>query len=425
MAGIFIAGCALKHPKPHINKNPQNFFKGEDSYIIKALFYEQNGEYQKSIPIYKFLYEKTKQPVFYEKIVQDLYQSKKFNKTITTAQKFLKKRFDKKILEYEIFALINLKKYNEAKEILLKKLNKKDTFFYSMMSYIYLMQDNYQEAVYYMKSLYALNPNRQTLLELSDLLIKMHKYNEALAYLRTHLNLYGCDPEICQRLILIYRQLYDLENLAVIYEKMGKYNPRYYLMALNIYMDQKDYKNAKRIILKYGLDREYLMFLYAQMHKYKKAAKVAFELYKKYGDDKFLVKYCEYMYKSNPDKRELKKIVFYLKKLTSKYDSAYLYNFLGYILINYDINPHEGIFYVKKALQLIPDNPEYIDSLAWGYYKIGKCKEAWNIIKNVRINDPEIIKHKKLIKRCLNDIGKNHKQNKRRIGKKKIETKHK
>jgi tetratricopeptide (TPR) repeat protein len=287
------------------------------------------------------------------------------------------------------------------------------------MSYIYLIEGKYDQAVYYMKSLYALNPNKQTLLRLADLLIKLHKYNEALAYLRTHLSLYGCDPDICQRLVVIYRELYDLQSLAVIYEKMGQFNPRYYLLALNIYMDEKDYKDAKRIILKHSLDREYLMFLYAQMHKYKKAAQIAYDLYKKEKNDKFLLKYCQYLYKSRPNKKELSQIVKYLKLLSDKYESAYIDNFLGYVLINYDINPKEGMYYVKKALSLIPNNPEYLDSLAWGYYKLRECEKAWKIVNKIKTLDDIIEFHKKHIKRCLNDIGKNHKPNEKRFGKKK------
>ncbi len=71
---------------------------------------------------------------------------------------------------------------------------------------------------------------------------------------------------------------------------------------------------------------------------------------------------------------------------------------------------------------LNPESEEYIDSLAWGYYKLGKCKEAWEIIKYIKLNDQEINMHKEKIKKCLkgeNDTRKNNKKNKRRSVKKK------
>ena len=73
---------------------------------------------------------------------------------------------------------------------------------------------------------------------------------------------------------------------------------------------------------------------------------------------------------------------------------------MGYILIDNDIDVKEGIKYVEKALEFDPNNEEYIDSLAWGYYKLGKCKEAWEIIKHIKLDNEEIKKHKEAIKKC-------------------------
>jgi hypothetical protein len=70
-------------------------------------------------------------------------------------------------------------------------------------------------------------------------------------------------------------------------------------------------------------------------------------------------------------------------------------------------------------LEIKPDEKAYIDSLAWGYYKLHKCKIAWDIIKNIDTEDKEINKHKKLIKRCLDDFRKNYKKNERKLKKRK------
>jgi hypothetical protein len=109
-----------------------------------------------------------------------------------------------------------------------------------------------------------------------------------------------------------------------------------------------------------------------------------------------------------------------LKFLAKLYpNNDFINNFLGYLLIDFDINPKEGLKYVKKALQIKPDDIAYIDSLAWGYYKLHKCKIAWDVIKNINTDDKEINRHKKLIKRCLNDFRKNNKKNKRKFKKRK------
>jgi len=268
-----------------------------------------------------------------------------------------------------------------------------------------------------LRSFYAINPNKKNLLNLVDVLIKLKKYNEALAYLRTHLKLYGCEYDVCMRLIYIYKSLYDYKNLANIYEKLGEFDLKYYVLAFNIYIQNKEFKKAKRLAEKLGED--YLLFLYEKEKKYKKASNIALKLFNKTKNDAYLLKYCELLYWDSPTKKELLEMVERLEYLANKYKNDYLYNFVGYVLIDKDIDVKKGIKYVIKALNKKPDNFEYIDSLAWGYYKLGKCEDAWEIIKIINLKDPEIEKHKKLIKRCMDDFRKNNSKNERRFKKKK------
>jgi len=414
---LFLSGCSVK--KPAIGKK---VIPDEDEYIIKALFYEEKNNLPAAIETYKFLHEKTKKNVYYEKMIEDLFFIKKYKKVLSLSDKYLSENFDKKIFMYKILTLLELNKIQEAKNELLSTLNKKDEFFYRMMSYIYLKEKNYKKAAEYLKSLYALNHNKETLLELVDVLIKNKQFNEAMAYIRTHLNMYGCEYDVCLRAAIIYKQTYDYENLASIYEKMGKFDNKYIMFALRIYLDNAEYKKALKLIDKYNLGDEYRLIVYENAKNYKKAAFYAKKLYEENAGLPYLLKYCLYIYQANPTKETVKEIAPKLKYLLKFYNSAYLYNFLGYVLIDKDINIKEGLKYVKKALELNPESEEYTDSLAWGYYKLSKCQEAWEIIKNITLDDKEINLHKQKIKQCLkaeNDTRKNNKKNKRRLSKKK------
>ena len=51
-------------------------------------------------------------------------------------------------------------------------------------------------------------------------------------------------------------------------------------------------------------------------------------------------------------------------------------NYYGYILIDHDLDINKGIKFVEKALEVEPNSAYYIDSLAWGYFKLGNCKKA-------------------------------------------------
>ena len=83
-----------------------------------------------------------------------------------------------------------------------------------------------------------------------------------------------------------------------------------------------------------------------------------------------------------------------------------LLNYLGYLLIDKDVDPKVGMVYVEEALKQEPDSPFYLDSLAWGYYKLGQCKKADGIMKKVLKamqgeHDEELDKHLEAIEACL------------------------
>ena len=282
-----------------------------------------------------------------------------------------------------------------------------------------MKEGNYKEALIYTKSNYALNPTISNLLNLVDNLLRIKNYNEAIAYLQTYINENGCNYIVCVKLANIYKNLYEINNLAYVYEKLGVYNEKFYIMALNLYMEEGDYNRAIKLINKYNLSKNYLLYIYEEKGAYKKAALLALYLYTTKGDINYLIKYVIDCYQVCKDKNSLKDIVNKLKFILTKVKNSQLYNMLGFILINEDINPKEGLEYVQKALKVEPSNSEYIDSLAWGYYKLGKCKEAWEIIKSINSEDEEILRHKKLIKRCLDDFRENNSKNKREFSKKK------
>ena len=73
------------------------------------------------------------------------------------------------------------------------------------------------------------------------------------------------------------------------------------------------------------------------------------------------------------------------------------------MLIDHDIDVEKGIELVQKALKAEPDSLYYIDTLAWGYYKLGKCKDAYTLLKPYESDrsQPEVIEHLEKIKACL------------------------
>jgi tetratricopeptide (TPR) repeat protein len=84
------------------------------------------------------------------------------------------------------------------------------------------------------------------------------------------------------------------------------------------------------------------------------------------------------------------------KLLQADPDNATALNYLGYMLIDYDLDVTKGIGYVQEALALEPKNPAYLDSLGWGYYKRKEYRKALDfLLQAARAlpTDPTIMEH--------------------------------
>lgn len=72
------------------------------------------------------------------------------------------------------------------------------------------------------------------------------------------------------------------------------------------------------------------------------------------------------------------------------------FNYLGYLMIENNIDLTQALIYVQQALKIEPNNAHYLDSLAWGYYKLGNYDAAQqNILKALQQlpDEPIILEH--------------------------------
>jgi len=51
-------------------------------------------------------------------------------------------------------------------------------------------------------------------------------------------------------------------------------------------------------------------------------------------------------------------------------------NFLGYLYADYQVKVDQAVPLIEQALALDPDNPYFIDSLGWAYYRLGRLEDA-------------------------------------------------
>lgn len=76
-------------------------------------------------------------------------------------------------------------------------------------------------------------------------------------------------------------------------------------------------------------------------------------------------------------------------------DHAQAYNALGYSYLEHNVHIEEGMKLVEKAYQIEPDDAAIIDSVGWGYYRLGKLDKSAEYLRRAFANnpDPEIAAH--------------------------------
>ena len=243
------------------------------------------------------------------------------------------------------------------------------------------------------------------------LYVNLQRQKDAIAQLETHSRINGCSEFICSKLIGFYSNDNNIEGLLSTYLRLYKINSSkdIAIKIIQIYGYKKDYPEMIEFLQESQIDNDLLLQLYIQYKNYTKASQTAKMLYEDSGDASYLGQSAIFEYESSKNKNDKamqESVISKLKEITQiiRKDGMYL-NYLGYLLIDHDIDVKEGIEYVKEALKIEPNSAYYLDSLAWGYYKLGKCITAENIMKKIDkmhgSSDEEVVKHLKAIEECI------------------------
>jgi len=407
---IILAGCGAK-PSVELSPNKKTFDQ-EDIYILTALRMEQVKFYSKASDFFEILYEKSsKKEYLYRSLKNDLAANKN-EKVIQRVDKELQDSIDDyELVRLKVFALIKLDRLEEARKlsVILVESSKKIQD-YLLVSEIYVKNKQFDTALKYLESAYVKDYNEKILDKMSIVLyVNLGRKKEAIAQLESHSRINGCSELICARLIGFYSNDNNIDGLLSTYLRLYemKSTKEIAQKIVQIYGYKKDYTGLISFLEKSRSDDELLFQVYVQIKDYKKAYPLAEKLYKQNGSIHFLGQSAIFEYESAKDKNNKKMLESVIEKLNNvivvSRDTIYL-NYLGYIFIDHEINIKKGMKYIKETLKVEPDSAYYLDSLAWGYYKLGNCKRAKKIINKVAKmkggDNPEVIEHIKIINNC-------------------------
>ncbi|RXK01234.1 hypothetical protein CRU98_01945 [Arcobacter sp. CECT 8986] len=410
---LFLASCVGTSNIP-VNKKA---FEQEDTYILYALEFEKHRDLENARQMYLKLFEQSNRYRYIKRYLSFSMQLKKFEDVRVNSKKYLDEDSAsyEDILRFYTISLLKLEKLDEALKqgtLLLEKFNNSEN--YELLANIYFERQEYKKAEEYFESAYVSNISGETLTNLVDVLYSyLNKKEKAISYLETHIRLYGCKGGVCSKLFSFYREQRNIDGIISVLKKaFYEYKKDDNLYAMNrtykfliAYLEQKDLDAAIAFLEKNDLDDSKLLSLYQKKDYKKKSLDLLYKLYKDTGNIDLLAQIAILEFEMAKDKKKV------LKEVITKFESAlmildnHIYqNFLGYLLIDYNVDVNKGLALVKKALEKAPNNVAYIDSLAWGLYKKKECKKAYiqmkKVVDAIGLDEKEIKLHWNKIKEC-------------------------
>lgn len=407
LSTLIVTSALFAAPKPTINKTML-----EDTFILYAFDAQMRQKPHQASEFFAELYKQTsKKEYLYQslRMLEQANDTKALSKS--THDALLLSPDDETLKRFEIIGLLKEGKFGEASQsaALLSEKTKKASDYLLYAEARFKLAD-YNGGIAALKNAYALNYD-ETTAERIALIQYAHlgEKKEAIEFLKNHIGTHGNSKVLGKRLGSFYGDSGALDDAASMYEQTYDFtqDPLIAQEAIKIYVYQQNFVKLNALLEKSGVNDAMLLELYIREKQFDKASELAKKLYKEEQNPVHLAQSSVFAYEASSNKSDpalLSEVVEGLKLANSEMDDPLYLNYLGYLMIDHNLNIAEGMGYVERALKKQPDSPFYIDSLAWGHYKKGECSEALKLIKQVEsmigTDEDEVKEHLKAIEKC-------------------------
>lgn len=407
---LLLVGCSTKEVV--YTQTSKKVFEEEDNLIFQALHYQQKGDYVNAKKIYHALYEQSQKKVYLSEVAGIAFSLGDADAMALIQEGLIKFPEEKNFRRLLVGQYVREKRYEEAEKEILKLLSEDKTVQHlSIAGNLSLQTKAYDMALKYFESAYKIEPSEEVLLNIVELLYRfLNRKDDALSYLETHASIEGCGNSTCFKLIEIYGKERNVNGLISSYKKLyqERQNDEIAKKIVELFLYKKDTKSAISFLENSNRHPDMLLGLYATQKRFKEAYTLAERLYEESKNLDYLGKMAMYEYerfKENLTPESLLSISKKFDEVTSVLRDSVYFNYYGYLLIDHDVDIEKGIALVQKALEIEPNSPYYLDSLAWGLYKKGDCAQAYEIMNYFgdHIQEEEVMMHKDAIKKCLKE----------------------
>ena len=423
---LFIfSGCSTKDinleekelKKSNFKKIETKYFDLENQYIIFALEAENQRLFYDAKEAYLKLFEKTNNYEYFVKYLSIATQLKEYAAVKEKVLKYSIKNIEEEetILRIYTFSLFKLQEKEESILNAIKLVSLyKNSVNYELLGSIYFEDKQYIKAYESFNNAFTLNDSSNTLLTLTNIqFYSLSQKNEAIKRLEDYIQINEYNFNLSIQLLTFYEELKAKDKILLFLKNMFYY----YKQSDNQLLLNK----TKALFVKYivndyvkvaidfweqnGEEDEILLNLYKITNQNQKAYILLNKLYGNSNNLDYLAQQAILEFETASDKKlVLNSVVIKLKRALEKLDNHVYQNYLAYILIDFDMDVKKGVYLVKKALEKESNNIAYIDTLAWGEYKLKNCKEAYNqmkqVVDEVGLEDLEIKLHWEKIKEC-------------------------
>lgn len=381
----------------------------EDKYILEALDAIDSKDDKKALESYKILYQNTKKIEYLKEQIFALMRLENHKDALATIKEF------EAIIPNDL-DILKAKAYImrgdlEATIAIWRRiLQLEDSVFNnSFIATLYYAKKDFENARAHLIRAYQIDGNDETLLVLASLDLERKKFGDSLPLIKAHFK-----DELNERFALLLlniaskiNKLDEIEPLFAYYfaKKQSKINAT---NLAKLYYEKKDYGKVIDLAKKFDFDKALLIDIYLAQKDYKNAKIEAQKAYNHTKDSYYLgiMAIVDFEAQDADGKAKIApQVIESLKRALKDEPNHIFYNYVGYLMIDYDINVAEGVGFVEQALRAVPENPAYLDSLAWGHFKSNKCEQAKAVMekipRDILLKEREMVEHLEAIDKCV------------------------
>ena len=401
----------------NFKKIESRYFEYEDQYIIFALEYENERRYYDAIDVYTRLFENTNKYEYLVKSLAIASQLKEYAFVKEKASLYMLENIKEEeiILKLYTLSLFKLKEKDNAILNAKKLVSSYPTASnYELLGSIYIEDKQYLEAYKVFDKAFKLEGTNSALLNLTNIqFFGLSQKDEAIKKIEENIQKSEYDFNLSFQLLTFYENIKDknkinnfLKEMYYFYKKDNNQLLINKTKALFVkYVVSENMPMAIEFWEQNGEKDEILLNLYKISNQNQKAIILLEELYNQTNNIDYLAQQAIIEFESAKDKKSvLNSVIAKFEKVLEKSDNHVYQNYLAYMLIDYDLDVKRGLILVNKALDKEPNNIAYLDTLAWGKYKMKSCLEAYlnmkQIVDQIGLDDEEIRLHWEKIKEC-------------------------